>query len=236
VILITTKKGSKKLRVSMNSFTTVNTLAKKIDVFTGDEFRDIINQYAPEKANLLGSANTDWQKEIFRTTFTTDINASISGSLFGKVPARLSIDNLDNSGLLITSRYRRSTANVALSPSFFDEHLKFNITGTYSYTFQNKANEDAIKNALSYDPTKPVYDPSSPLGGYTEWTRYDAGVLKAFGVSNPVSMLRNKHDVQNFRRFFGNINMDYKFHFLPDLRLIVNAGLDRWARNNKSLF
>lgn len=39
VILITTKKGSKKLRVSMNSFTTVNTLAKKIDVFTGDEFQ-----------------------------------------------------------------------------------------------------------------------------------------------------------------------------------------------------
>jgi TonB-linked SusC/RagA family outer membrane protein len=226
VILVTTKKGSKKLRVSLNAFTTVNTLAKKIDVYSGDQFRDIINQYAPEKANLLGTANTDWQKEIFRTTVTTDINASVSGSLFGKVPTRFSVDNLDNSGLLITSQFRRTTANIALSPSFFDDHLKLNLTGTYSYTFKNNASEDAIKNAISYDPTKPVYDPSSPLGGYTEWTRLDAGVLKTFGVSNPVSMLRNKHDVQNFRRFFGNINVDYKFHFLPDLRLIVNAGLD----------
>lgn len=230
VILITTKKGGKKLRVSLNAFTTVNTLAKKIKVYSGDEFRSIINQYVPEKSNLLGSANTDWQNEIFRTSVTSDINASVSGSLFGKVPARFSVDNMDNSGLLITSRYRRSTANIALSPSFFDDHLKFNITGTYSYTFQNKGNEDAIKNAMYFDPTKPVYDPNSPFGGYTEWTRYDTEngqqVLKSYGVSNPVSMLRNKSDVQNFKRFFGNVNMDYKFHFLPDLRLIVNAGLD----------
>ncbi|WET49539.1 SusC/RagA family TonB-linked outer membrane protein [Chryseobacterium indologenes] len=230
VILITTKKGGKKLRVSLNAFTTVNTLAKKIDVYSGDEFRNIINQYVPGKANLLGGANTDWQKEIFKTSVTTDINASVSGSLFGRVPSRFSIDNMDNSGLLITSQFRRTTANIALSPSFFDDHLKFNITGTYSYTFQNKASEDAIKNALSYDPTKPVFDSASPFGGYTEWTRYDmidgVKVPKSYGTSNPVSMLRNKHDVQNFRRFFGNISMDYKFHFLPDLRLIVNAGLD----------
>lgn len=224
VILVTTKKGSKRLRVSLNAFTTVNTLAKKIDVYNGDQFRDIINQYAPDKAYMLGDSNTDWQKEIFRTSVTSDINASISGSLFGKVPTRFSIDNLDNSGLLMTSRYRRSTANIAISPSFFDDYLKFNITGTYSYTFQNKASEDAIKNALSYDPTQSVYDPASPYGGYTEWTTPATG--RPVGVSNPVSMLMNRHDVQNFKRFFGNINMDYKFHFLPDLRLIVNAGLD----------
>lgn len=226
VILITTKKGGKKLRVSFNAFSTVNTLAKKIDVFTADEFRAVIDQYAPEKSYLMGNSNTDWQKEIFRTSVTTDINASVSGSLFGKVPARISFENLDNSGLLITSRYRRSTANFALSPSFFDDHLKVNVTGTYSYTFKNNASEDAIKNAISYDPTQSVYNPNSPFGGYTEWTRYDAGVLKGFGVSNPVSMLMNKHDVQNFKRFFGNVSLDYKLHFLPDLRVIVNAGLD----------
>lgn len=230
VILITTKKGSKRLRVSLNAYTTVNTLAKKIKVYSGDDFRQLINQYAPDKANLLGNSNTDWQNEIFNTSATTDINASVSGSLFGKIPTRFSVDNMDNSGLLMTSRFRRTTANIALSPSFFDDHLKFNITGTYSYTFQNKASEDAIKNAIFYDPTKPVYDQNSPFGGYNEWTRYDTEngnqVLKAFGVANPVSQLRNKHDVQNFRRFFGNVNVDYKFHFLPELRLIVNAGLD----------
>lgn len=224
VLLITTKKGGKKLRVSFNAFSTVNTLAKKIDVYSGDEFRTLINQFAPERVGLLGAENTDWQKEIFRTSVTTDINASVSGSLFGKIPARISFENLDNSGLLITSRYRRSTANFALSPNFFDDHLKLNITGTYSYTFQNKANEDAIRNAIAMNPTLPVYDAGSPYGGYTEWL--DSVTGRPIGVSNPVSMLRNKHDVQNFKRFFGNVSIDYKFHFLPELRFIANAGLD----------
>lgn len=226
VILITTKKGSKKLRVSLNAFSTVNTLAKKIDVYTGDEFREIIqrNTNNPVFLNQLGTANTDWQKEIFKTSVTTDINVSVSGSLFGKVPARLSIDNLDNSGLLMTSRFRRSTANFALSPSFFDDYLKFNLTGSYSYTFKNNANEDAIRNSLSMNPTFPVYDANSAYGGYYEWINPDTN--RPTGPSNPVSMLRNKHDVQNFKRFFGNVNMEYKFHFLPELRLIANAGLD----------
>ncbi|SHK02314.1 SusC/RagA family TonB-linked outer membrane protein [Epilithonimonas mollis] len=226
VILITTKKGSKRLRVSLNAFSTLNTLAKKVDVYTGDEFREIVrrNTTNPVFLNQLGLANTDWQKEIFKTSVTTDINASVSGSLFGKVPARLSIENMDNSGLLITSRFRRSTANFALSPSFLDDHLKFNLTGSYSYTFKNNANEDAIRNSLSMNPTSPVYDTNSAYGGYYEWINPTTN--RPIGPSNPVSMLLNKHDVQNFKRFFGNVNMEYKFHFLPELRLIANAGLD----------
>ncbi len=224
VILITTKKGSKKLKVSFNAFTTVNTLAKKIDVYSGDQFREIIKQFAPDKIDKLGNSNTDWQKEIFKTSVTNSMNASVSGNLFGSMPARLSFDNMDNTGMLITSGFKRSSTNFSLSPSFFDNHLKFNLTGTYSYTFQNKANEDAIKNAISYDPTKPVYDYNNPdYGNYTEWII--GGTPK--GTSNPVSMLKNTREFQNTKRFYGNVNMEYKFHFLPDLKLIANAGLDK---------
>ena len=49
VILITTKKGGKKLRVSFNAFATVNTLAKKIDVYSGDQFREMITKFVPTK-------------------------------------------------------------------------------------------------------------------------------------------------------------------------------------------
>ena len=79
VILITTKKGSKKkLQVSFNSFTTYNTLAKKnVDVYNGDQFREIINTMAPDKANLLGTSNTNWQDLIFRNTASFDSNLSL---------------------------------------------------------------------------------------------------------------------------------------------------------------
>lgn len=229
VILITTKKGSKKLRVSFNAFTTVNTLAKKIDVYSADQFREVIREFAPGKVSLLGNSNTDWQKEIFRTSVTNSISASVSGSLLGKVPARLSIDNMDNTGMLLTSGFKRSSANFSLSPNFFDNHLKLNLTGTYSYTFKNIADEGAIGSALSFDPTQSVYDYGNPdYGNYTEWII--GGTPK--GTANPVSLLKSKRNIQNFKRFFGNVNVEYKFHFLPDLKLIANAGLDKKDLNN----
>ncbi|WP_396187077.1 SusC/RagA family TonB-linked outer membrane protein [Flavobacterium sp.] len=224
VILITTKKGSKKdLQVSFNSFTTLNTLAKKIDVYDADEYRALINEKAPTKANLLGTSNTDWQDEIFSNSITSDINLSVLGNLFKTIPSRLTIGNTDNSGILNTSNFKRSTASISLNPSFFDNHLKFNITGNYSYTFRTNANEGAIGSAISYDPTQAVYDPNSAFAGYTEW--FTNGEPR--GTSNPVSLLNETRSIGNQFRFFGNINIDYKFHFLPELRAIINAGMDK---------
>lgn len=224
VILISTKKGSKKdLQVSFNSFTTLNTLAKKIDVYSADEYRALINEKAPGKANLLGTANTDWQDEIFSNSFTSDINLSILGNLFKTVPSRLTIGNTDSRGVLNTSNFKRSTASISLNPSFLDNHLKLNITGNYSYTFRVNANEGAIGSAISYDPTQSVYDPNSAFAGYTEW--FNNGQPR--GASNPVSLLNEIRNVGNQFRFFGNVNIDYKFHFLPELRAIVNAGMDK---------
>ncbi len=224
VIIITTKKGSKKdLQVSFNSFATLNTLAKKIDVYSADEYRALITEKAPLKANLLGSSNTDWQNQIFSNSYTSDVNLSVMGNLFKTVPSRLTIGNTDNKGVLNTSNFKRSTASIALNPSFFDNHLKLNITGNYSYTFRQKADEGAIGSAISYDPTQSVYDPNSVFAGYTEWIVSG----KPKGTSNPVSLLNDKRDIGNQFRFFGNINIDYKFHFLPELRAIVNAGMDK---------
>lgn len=224
VILITTKKGSKKdMQVSFNTFATLNTLAKKIDVYNADEFRAIITEKAPLKANLLGTSNTDWQDEIFSNSYTSDANLSVLGNLFKTVPSRLTIGNTDNRGILNTSNFKRTTASISLNPSFFDNHLKVNLTGNYSYTFRQNANEGAIGSAISYDPTQAVYDPNSAFAGYTEWFINN----QPRGTSNPVSLLNERRNIGNQFRFFGNINVDYKFHFLPELRAIINVGMDK---------
>ena len=224
VILITTKKGSKKgVQVSLNTFTTLNTLAKKVDVFSADEYRWLIARVAPNKAGLLGDSDTDWQDEIFNNSFTSDTHLSVSGNLFNEVPARVSLGNTDNKGLLMTSAFTRSTISGSLNPSFFDNHLKINLTGNYSYTFRRNADEGAIGSAISYDPTQSVYDDSSIFAGYTEWS--SGGFPR--GTANPVSLLNEVRNVGNQKRLFGNFNVDYKFHFLPALRAIANVGMDR---------
>lgn len=228
VILITTKKGTKKnLQVSFNSFVTYNTLAKKVEVYNASEFKNLVTQYASDKVNLLGTANTDWQDLIFKNTLSVDSNLSLMGNLFNKIPSRLSIGQTETPGILLTSDYKRSTASFSLSPSMFDNHLKLNVTGNYTYAFRVNADEGAIGSAISYDPTQSPYDKTTPFAGYREWYRRDGNNYFFRGTSNPLSQLLERRDIGNHQRFYGNINADYKFHFLPDLRLIVNAGLDK---------
>jgi TonB-linked SusC/RagA family outer membrane protein len=227
VIIITTKKGSKKgLQVSLNTFTTMNTLSRKVDVYTAGEYRGIILSEAADKAAMTGQANTNWQREIFKNSYTSDVSASILGNLFNKVPARLTLGNTENNGILLTSVFKRSTGSFALNPSFFDDHLKINVTGTYGYTFKREADEGAIGGAISFDPTQPVYDADSPYAGYYEHT-LATGYPNTNAVSNPVAQLMERRNIKNSKRFFGNFNLDYKLHFFPDVRIILNVGVDK---------
>jgi iron complex outermembrane receptor protein len=188
---------------------------------------EIINTMAPDKANLLGTANTNWQDLIFRNTASFDSNLSLMGNLFDKIPSRLSIGHTENEGLLLTSNYKRSTASFTLNPTLFDNHLKLNISGNYTYAFRTNADEGAIGSAISYDPTQSPYDAQTPFAGYREWYQQDGAKYFFRGTSNPLSQLLERRNIGNHHRFYGNINVDYKFHFLPELRLIVNAGIDK---------
>lgn len=230
VIIITTKKGSKKgIEVQLNTFTTMNTLARKVKVYDAEGYRNMINTFVPEKAGLMGDSNTDWQKEIFNNSYTSDVNVSVLGNLFGKIPARVSLGNNANQGILLTSEFKRTTASFALNPSFFEDHLKINVTGTYGYTFRRNADEGAIGSAISYDPTQSVYDENSLFAGYTEWTDPGPGGNAGYprGTSNPVALLLERRNITNKKRFYGNFNLDYKLHFFPDLHGILNLGIDK---------
>ncbi|RZK12890.1 MAG: SusC/RagA family TonB-linked outer membrane protein [Flavobacterium sp.] len=235
VIIITTKKGSKgDLSISFNSLTTLNTLAKKIDVLSADQFRTLVNDPAigtPAQAALLGTANTDWQKEIFSNSISVDNNLSLKGNLFGSLPARLSIGYTEVPGLLKTGEFKRTTTSLALNPSFFDNHLKINLNANISWQNNRFADEGAIGNAIRFDPTQSVYDPTSRLGGYFEWYEADGDRVAVGAQFNPVSLLEQRRNITDNRRIYGNVQFDYKFHFFEDLRAVLNLGLDKQDGN-----
>ena len=83
VIIITTKKGSgDKMKISYNSSYSLKQNTSTLDVMTGDQYRNYVNEvYAgtDRLANIqsmMGTANTDWQDLIYRTAFSTDQNVS----------------------------------------------------------------------------------------------------------------------------------------------------------------
>jgi TonB-dependent starch-binding outer membrane protein SusC len=233
VIIITTKKGGKgDLHVSFNSLTTLNTLAKKVDVLSADQFRALVNDRGtPAQIALLGASNTNWQNEIFSNSISVDNNLSLRGNLFNKIPSRLSIGYTEVPGLLKTGEFNRTTTSLALNPSFFDNHLKINLNANIAWQHNRFADEGAIGNAVRFDPTQSVYDPTSYLGGYFEWFEADGDRVAVGAQYNPVSLLEQRRNITDNRRIYGNVQFDYKLHFFEDLRAVLNLGIDNQRGN-----
>lgn len=224
VILITTKKGaSGKPKINFTTQNSIATIDRYVDVMTADEIREFVtaNGNATQLARL-GEANTFWQGEIFREAFTTDNNLSISGSL-RSVPYRVGVGYLNQQGILKRDVMDRTSASIALSPKFLDSHLSvdLNVKGTSQNSLF--ADQGAIFNALIFDPTKPVHA-ENDYGNYWEWEQGDNP--HPLAPRNPVGLLELRDDNGKVLRSFGNLQLDYKMHFLPELRANLNLGYD----------
>nr|WP_320038105.1 TonB-dependent receptor [uncultured Bacteroides sp.] len=228
VIIITTKKGEKGSapRVSYDGNISVSTKVNSIDVMSADEFRDFVtNKFGANSGavKLLGTANTDWQKEIFRTAIGHDHNVTVSGGL-KNMPYRVSVGYTNQNGILDTSNFERYTGSFNLSPSFFDNHLNVNINAKGMISNNRFADTGAIGAALDFDPTKPVMDGNSKYGGYFAWE--ESGNFITIATKNPVSMLKQKKETANSKNIIANAQFDYKFPFLPELHANLNLGMD----------
>ncbi|MBL7740874.1 MAG: SusC/RagA family TonB-linked outer membrane protein [Chitinophagaceae bacterium] len=228
VIIITTKKGkSGKPKFNFSTQLSLSTLPKKADVLSPEEFRSYVTANGtPAQVALLGSANTDWQEEVYDNAISTDNNLSVSGA-FKNIPYRISVGYLSQDGILITGNMKRKSASINLNPRLFKDHLRvdFNVKGAINNS--RFADEGSIGNAVRFDPTKPVTTSDKRYGSYFEWLDAASTTgLRDLAPLNPVGLLEQRQDKSEVRRSIGNMKLDYKLHFLPDLHLIVNLGYD----------
>ncbi|MBN8686372.1 MAG: SusC/RagA family TonB-linked outer membrane protein [Chitinophagales bacterium] len=230
VLIITTKKGMKgKMKFSYNTMFSVGVIGEKVDVLTGDQVRSILDADAAATGNntyknLYGQANTKWQDEIYQAAFGFDNTISASGSL-GKIPFRASIGYLNQDGILKTNNFNRISSALNLSPKFLNDHLSVNLSVKASQTKNRFADEGAIGNAVSFDPTQPVTTGNKEWGGYWEWLQTDGKPID-LSNRNPLGLLNLRDNRSKVGRVIGNVQLDYKLHFLPDLHILANLGLD----------
>ena len=228
VVIITTKKGSGDgVKVSFSTTNSISHASKYAPNLTVDQFRSAVETFGtPAQLALLGTSNTNWNDEIFKSAFGTDNNISIGGRATAWLPFRVSLGAMYQDGILRTDNSTRYTATVNLTPSFFNDHLRVNISGKGTYAHNRTANSGAIWNAGAYDPTQPVYsDDPDKFGGFHEVID-GAGHPGQGAIANPVGMLMNNHNVSDVYRFVGNVDVDYRLHPLPELRLHVTGGYD----------
>jgi len=241
VILITTKKGGNgKPAFSFTTNNSVSKIIKENDVLSPDQFRQYVDANGDSSFQaLLGNANTDWQKQIYQAALTTDNNLSVSGSIKKNTPYRVSADYLNQQGILKTDNLKRETIGLSLNPKLLNNHLKIDLNLNGSFFQRRYANGAAISSSVYFDPTQPVYDASSPYGGYFEWASKDpnsgAVTLNKLAPRNPVALLNLYSNTAKAERSYGSVKFDYSLPFLPDLHAVLNLGYDVSSGNGKIL-
>ena len=255
VIIITTKKGvagSKKIGLEYSGNVSISTVPKMISVYSGDDFRALTLQRYPNRPDvdtLLGTANTNWQKEIYRTAVGTDHNLALTGAI-STMPYRVSIGYSYQEGTLLTDNMQRTTVGLTLNPTFFKNFLKISINAKYMNEQNRFADQSAIGDAVAFDPTQTVYGSKKPIpnsnpvayypipdynmyGGYWAWLQPSGDPVNR-ATTNPVARLELTDNTSTVNRFLGNATIDYKLHFFPDLRVNLNLGLDYSKSNGRN--
>ena len=236
VIIITTKKGQQGgLKVNFNTTNSMQTRAQMVDMLSHDDFVNVINQFGTDnQKSLLGNANTDWNDEVYRTAFGTDNNLSLSGSIGKYLPFRVSAGYYNQSGLVRKDNVERWTGNVVLTPSFFQDHLKLTINAKGTLNNNSFNNGGAVWAVATFNPTIPVYSGNSNYGGFNEALDADGYPVNA-GVRNPRGLVDLYDSKSKVSRFIGSMDVDYKVHFLPDLKLHATIGAD-YAKGDGTIY
>ena len=227
VIVITTKKGAVngETKINYSSNFSISEVPKYFDVLSTEEFRGAFSKFSNAPSSFqLGTASTNWQKEIYRTAIGTDNNLSIIGAIMS-VPYRVSIGYTNQNGIVKSNNYQRTNGAIGLSPKFFDKHLAFdiNIKGSIE---SNRPASGVIGSAISFDPTRPVNETYSNSVGLGYYTWMNKGVPIVLAPSNPVADFELSDRLDKTIRSIGNMAVDYKIHGLEDLHLNMNIGYD----------
>jgi iron complex outermembrane receptor protein len=245
VIIVTTKRGKAgKPQINYNGTFSLSKPTKFIDVYDGDEYRALTAQLVEDgtvsglnEASLerQGTANTDWQEEIYQDGFSQDHNVNVGGTI-KKIPFRFGYGYTNQEGILKTTSMKRNSLSLNLNPSFLDDHLKINASIKYTNSKTDFGNTGAIGAAVSFDPTQPVKNGNTRYGGYFTWVNLNEtlpdgsmdpnGDPNTFSINNPVALLEYTDNRSDVNRTIGTLQFDYKFPFLPALRANLNVGMD----------
>ena len=224
VILITTKKGraNQPLKLEYGLQVSTRRVANTVDVLNADQFTTIALANGVDPSEL-GTANTDWQDELFTTGVGAIHNVTASKG-YENFNFRINFNHASQEGPL-QDLYERNGLNTSFEHRFLDNDLKVTLIAKAVRDEFDYENGGALGAATRFDPTQPIRDASGAF------TQYGAGAPLA--PANPLWSIANENFTsrQTIDRFISNLNIDYRFWFLPELKFNLNAGVD-YAEND----
>ena len=231
VILITTKSGAGAGEgppsVSVNAYTGVQTLARKIDYLNGPERA----AYGSELADFNGESNpfvdesliadTDWQDLVTRSAPTTNVDLSVRGSA-DHVNYYLSGNYLDQRGIIENSGFRRYNVRANLDFKLASwATLGTRINATYSEDDNNLVD---LSSSLQTLTSFPAYEPDGSF-----WSE---NYVQGGPLANPLADLALSENQSLATNLLGNFYLELQPIEGLTLRSTIGPQLN-WVKNNR---
>ena len=244
VILIETKKGSARTTaVEYDGYVASATPRKYLDLLNGNEYRAFIQQavqqgkLTSDRLQNLGTANTDWEREVTRTAATHNHNVSFTGG-GGSTRYRASLNYMDQQGVTLDNGFKRLQGRLNGTHSAVNDKLRLSLNMTTSrldndyLAYENTGGFEGgvFTNVAIFNPTRPVRVKDAATG---QMVYYETGTGR-LSVRNPVALAEQILDESETMRTLGNTSAEYDL--LPWLTARMNLGLDRSEGNRKSYF
>ncbi|WP_299602865.1 TonB-dependent receptor [uncultured Aquimarina sp.] len=227
VILVTTKKGKGKTKISLETFTTLSEVSRSIDRLNSEQFarfkneQRVLNGNDPiftdaEVANFAANP-IDYEDAILREAFGTNTQLSVSGGS-DKFNYFLSGNYVDQDGVVITNDYERYSLRSNIKTNISDRvSLGVNLFGSRETDINNPNSFDRVTGslltrAITYDPTTPIFSGNDGING-----GYNIESLNSFANNrpNPIAALNRSNREFISDRLNANIDFKYKIsdHF-----------------------
>lgn len=214
VILITTKRGAAGTsKVSITSSVGFGKIARKLPVFSADEFRKQVVAIGGKLEDK--GADTDWQDELTRTAVTTDLNLILKGGS-QKTNYYASMGYLDQQGIIISTGLKRYSGRVNITQKLINDRLKidYNLNTTVE-TGENCNAGTMVAGMISLNPTYPAYTNGQP-------TVFN-------DILNPLIDAKLYRNFSEQRRILANISPS--FDIISGLVFKMNLGYDNTSRD-----
>jgi len=207
VIIIETKSGGARgpALTYSNSFSTSH-ITRDPNLLSADQFRSVVQAHAPELTKYLGTASTDWRGAVERNGTGQEHSLAIAGA--GQaLNYRLSLNYLDQQGVVRGSETKRASAALSYNHRLFDDRLNLRATLRGARTDDDYTPGSVLGSASNFDPTQPIF---SSTGVYFEQKNF------TLAPNNPLAELAFAVDQGTTYRSIVNLESRYRLPVLDD--------------------
>ncbi|TPN84419.1 SusC/RagA family TonB-linked outer membrane protein [Aquimarina algicola] len=235
VILVTTKRGKGKTKVSVETFTTISEVSRSIDRLNSEQFAHFKNEerinngnapiFSDAEVTNFATNPIDYEDAILRDAFGTNTQLSISGGS-DDFNYFLSGNYVNQDGVVITNDYERYSLRSNIKTNISDRlSLGVNIFGSRETDINNPNSFDRVTGslltrAITYDPTTPIHSGNEGIND-----GFNIESLNSFANNRPNPIAALNRSKREFITDRLNANIDFKYKITDRFTYNLIVGL-----------